>query len=50
LKVKTILTDGEILFSESAPRQQPCKKYVIIHLTQRYIFEKCNTYLTYFEQ
>lgn len=50
LKVKTILTDGEILFSESAPRQQPCKRYVIVHNSQRYIFEKCDTYLTYFEQ
>ena len=49
LKVSAILTDGRILFSESAPRKKPCKQYVLIHQSKRYVFEKCDTYLTYFE-
>jgi len=50
LKVKAILTNGRILFSESAPRKKPCKHYVLIYQNKRYIFEKCDTYLTYFER
>ncbi|MFM1807360.1 MAG: hypothetical protein RLZZ242_85 [Bacteroidota bacterium] len=49
LKVIDILEKGEVIFSESAPRQKPCKKYTVKHQNKRYVFEKCDSYTTYYE-
>ena len=47
--IAPVLLNGKVLFSESDPRREPCKQYVVTYQGERYVFERCDTYLTYYQ-